>query len=257
MAIKICFFDIDGTLLNFGASTITQPVRSALRELQKRGIRIFIATGRTPLQLPSFEGLDFDGVLCFNGSYCYDREGTICSAPMDTDDVKQVVKNAGELGLPVLAATRRRMGSNFYNDFLEEYMQISHHSCNVLPDFEELLQEGVYQLMIGALPEQDAYLIRNTFHVKTARWWDRATDIIPRACGKAWGMEQILRHYEFSREESMAFGDGGNDLDMIRYAGTGVAMGNADPALLRCADYITDPCSQDGVYTALKHIGLI
>ena len=257
MAIKICFFDIDGTLLNFGAPGITPRVKDALRSLQQSGIRIFIATGRAPYVIPSFGDLAFDGVLCFNGSYCYDADGTICSSPIDIDDIRQVIQNAQELGLPVLAATRYRMGSNFYHEFLEAYMQISHRSCNVVEDYEELLQEGVYQLMIGATADQDELLVKNTSHVKSARWWSRATDIIPRDCGKAWGIEQILRHYGYTREEAMAFGDGGNDLDMIRYAGTGVAMGNADPQVQRFADYVTDSCEQDGVYTALKHFALV
>ena len=82
-------------------------------------------------------------------------------------------------------------------------------------------------------------------------------DVIPSECGKAVGMRAILQHYGFAREESIAFGDGGNDQDMIAYAGIGVAMGNATPDVKAAADYVTDSCADDGVYTALKHFGLL
>ena len=55
----------------------------------------------------------------------------------------------------------------------------------------------------------------------------------------------------------MAFGDGGNDIEMLRYAGTGVAMGNADDAVKAAADYVTTSVDDDGIMNALKHFGLI
>ena len=55
----------------------------------------------------------------------------------------------------------------------------------------------------------------------------------------------------------MAFGDGGNDIEMLRYAGIGVAMGNADDAVKAAADYVTTSVDDDGIMNALKHFGLI
>lgn len=66
--IKIAFFDIDGTILEFEHKEITDKMRETLNQLQKNGIIICIATGRAPLTLPHFDGVDFDAYLTFNGS---------------------------------------------------------------------------------------------------------------------------------------------------------------------------------------------
>ena len=55
----------------------------------------------------------------------------------------------------------------------------------------------------------------------------------------------------------MAFGDGGNDSGMLRHAGIGVAMGNANEEVKAAADYVTTSVDEDGIYKALKHFGVI
>ena len=76
-------------------------------------------------------------------------------------------------------------------------------------------------------------------------------------CGKAFGIQKILEHYGYCRNECIAFGDGGNDIDMLQYAGIGVAMGNSKESVKAAADYITEDCDSDGVVSALLHFRLI
>ncbi len=254
---KIAFFDIDGTLLDFGASDISNNVKHALNQLQSSGVKLFIATGRTPYVVPKFEGLTFDGMLCFNGGYCFDHDGVICKTPMDKEEVAVVTENAKNIGLPVLLATEKRMGANFFEQNLDDYMNISHQSCNIIEDFDELMMEDVYQMMVGSMPEQDESLLLNTKNTSVVRWWDRACDVIPSACGKDIAMVEILKHYGYEKEEAIAFGDGGNDRTMIQCAGIGIAMGNATDEVKQAADYVTDSCHDDGIVTALRHFGLI
>ncbi len=59
------------------------------------------------------------------------------------------------------------------------------------------------------------------------------------------------------RSEIMAFGDGENDMDMLRFAGIGVAMGNASDMVKAAADYVTDTVDENGIENALRHFGLI
>ena len=257
MGIKIAFFDIDGTLVNFGAGDISEAVKRSLRELRERGVKLFIATGRPPYLVPTFQGVAFDGMMTFNGSYCFDKNGVILSVPMNRNDIKIVVKNAGEIGLPVLVATSKRMGINFRQKELDDYAGFSGVSCEVIDDYDRIQQEDVYQMMLGAPADRDEWLLHGTSSVKIVRWWGKAMDVIPSSCGKAVGMRAVLQHYGLTQEESIAFGDGGNDQDMIEYAGIGVAMGNATPEVKAAADYVTDSCADDGVYTALKHFQLV
>ena len=82
-------------------------------------------------------------------------------------------------------------------------------------------------------------------------------DIIPADGGKGNAIERILERYGLSREDAIAFGDGDNDIDMLRYAHIGVAMGNAGEHVKTHADYVTACVDDDGIYKALKVYGLL
>lgn len=107
--IKIAFFDIDGTILEFEHKEITDKMRETLNQLQKNGIIICIATGRAPLTLPHFDGVDFDAYLTFNGSYCYNRKEAIFDNPIPKEDVHKLIANATDMGRPVSIATKKRL----------------------------------------------------------------------------------------------------------------------------------------------------
>lgn len=68
---------------------------------------------------------------------------------------------------------------------------------------------------------------------------------------------QILEHWGIAPEEIMAFGDGENDMDMLRFAGVGVAMGNAPDSVKACADYVTGSVDCDGIFSALRRYSLL
>lgn len=254
---EIMFFDIDGTILPIGEKAVHPAVVQALNEAHRRGVRLFIATGRTPYALPSLGGIPFDGAVCFNGGYCYDAGGVIHTEPMPRSDIRTVIRNANRLGYPVNVATATRQGANFYQKNLADYIELSPLPYEIVDDYDDLQDEPVYQLMIGATEEHDALLVEGAPRVRAVRWWDRAVDIIPAHWGKAQGIRKVLDYYGIRREASMAFGDGGNDADMLQYAGIGVALGNASRAAKDAADYITDTCENDGVVSALRHFGVI
>ena len=88
-------------------------------------------------------------------------------------------------------------------------------------------------------------------------WNETGIDIISKHGGKAKGLAKFMERYGLRPGETMAFGDGENDIDMIRFAGIGVAMGNAIKNLKSAADYITTDIDDDGIANALQHFGLI
>ncbi len=254
---KIAFFDIDGTLIEFGTPGVSEKVVQALNTLHENGVKLFLATGRPPYLLPKFENIPFDGALCFNGSYCFNNDEVIYSSPLSHDDIDQIIENAKAINEPIMIAAEKRKGANFFSPVIEEYMYISYNHCNVVEDYDVLRKENIFQLMAATKPSQDEYILKNTKHATITRWWDQACDIIPDTCSKAAGIEKILDYYGFEKSDAIAFGDGGNDLEMLEYVGLGIAMGNAKDYVKEKADYITDTCLEDGVYTALKHFQLI
>ena len=105
-------------------------------------------------------------------------------------------------------------------------------------DLEELLAEKV--------PE-----------CKVTRWSPFGVDIISKSGGKVVGIEKMLEHYGLTKEEMIAFGDGENDLEMLAFAGIGVAMGNAEEEVKAAADHVTEDIDDEGILKACKHFGLI
>lgn len=255
--IKILFFDIDGTLLELGQKEMHQELIIALNEVKKKGIKIFLATGRPPFVVPTFHGIEFDGVLSFNGSYCYTNNELIYKNPMDKKDIQTFVDNAKKLNKAVALAGINKMGCNFDDEILEKYFMIANQHAHVIDEFNEFMEEEIYQMMVATTEDQNELILENTTTLKVARWWDRACDIIPCDGGKDIGIQKILDYYNFTKDEAMAFGDGGNDISMLNYVGTGVAMGNATDDVKAIADYITDSVQEDGIVSALKHFNII
>ena len=94
-------------------------------------------------------------------------------------------------------------------------------------------------------------------HSSFTRWHPLFADIIHRNISKANGLEEIAKALDLQHEETMAFGDGGNDIPILHKAGIGVAMGNASDDVKAQADYITTSVDEDGVWNALRQFKLI
>ena len=255
--IKILFFDIDGTLLELGQKEMHQELVGALNLVKEKDIKIFLATGRAPLVVPKFHGIEFDGILSFNGSYCYTNNELIYKKPMDKKDIETFVDNAKKLNKAVTLAGINKMGCNFDDEILEEYFMIANQHAHVIDEFNEFMNEEIYQMMVATTEDQDELILENTTTLKVARWWHKACDIIPCNSGKDIGIQKILDYFNFTKDEAMAFGDGGNDISMLKYVGTGVAMSNAKDNVKAIADYITDSVQEDGIVSALKHFEII
>ena len=246
--IKIVFFDIDGTLFKLHTNEMSSKTLEALQKLRANGIKICIATGRTPMGLPKFEGIEFDAYLTYNGSYCYADDATIFSNSIPKDDVKQILRNAEKMGKPVTVALKSQISSNGVDDDLKSYMAVENLDLNVSDDFYEKAEDEVYQVMLACCPDEYDGILENVEHAKIATWWDKAIDIIPANGGKGMGIEAMLRYYGFDKSEALAFGDGNNDIEMLQAVGTGVAMGNASEDLKVVADDVCKDVAEDGIY---------
>lgn len=255
--IKIIFFDIDGTLIDMEKKRISEPTRQTLIRLRQRGIRLCLATGRCPICLPVFEGVEFDAYLTFNGSYCFDPEETIFSHPIPAEDVQTLLRNTAALGRPVAVATKDRLEANGVDEDLATYYSFAGFTPHVAEDFDEVAAGEVYQVMLGCQEAEYSALLNGTRHAKIAAWWDRAVDVIPASGGKGAGIAAVLAHYGLDRAQALAFGDGNNDIEMLQAVGTGVAMGNASAQLKAVAADICGHVAEDGVYHYCLEKGLI
>lgn len=254
---KIIFFDIDGTLVDMQTKQISTKTLDALRRLKSRGIKICIATGRSPMELPHFGDVEFDAYLTYNGSLCYIGQNVIFSNPIPAQDVQQVIRNAAALGKPVAVATRDRLAANGWAQDLAAYYAVAEMELTVAPDFDTVAHQAVYQLMLGCRAEEYAAVLKDVTGARITAWWDRAVDIIPANGGKGMGIRKILEHYRLDKEEAMAFGDGNNDMEMLEAVGVGIAMQNASAQLKAIASDVCGSAARDGVYHYCLSHGLI
>lgn len=92
---------------------------------------------------------------------------------------------------------------------------------------------------------------------KMLRWCPEFADVVIADGGKDKGIEIVLDYMKLSKDECMAFGDGGNDIAMLKYVGRGIAMGNANPPVKEIADFVTRDIDDDGIEYALKYFGVL
>ena len=202
--IKILFFDIDGTLIDMNRKQISEKMLETLIRLKERGMLLCLATGRGPMGVPHFPGVEFDAFLTYNGSYCFSGQRTIYSSPIPTGDVKQIIKNASGINRPVSVATKNRLLSNGRDRDLEDYYAISKAKFVVAEDFDDVVnREEIYQLMLGCREKDYPELLKDVSGAKIAAWWDRAADIIPAAGGT--GRRILFRRQEEKEEASGKF----------------------------------------------------
>lgn len=255
--VKIIFFDIDGTLKDMSKQGISEKTLYTLNKLKENGIKICIATGRSPMYLPHFEGIEFDAFLTFNGSYCFSDKDTILNTPIPKKDVKKLIENATSMNRPVSIANTERLVANGKDDDLVEYYSFSHLEVEVFDDFEDVSNGDIYQVMMSGTVNEYEDILKDVDGAKITAWWDRAVDIIPANGGKGKGIEAILKYYGLDKSESIAFGDGRNDMEMLETVGVGIAMGNAIDEVKEIADEICGNVSEDGIYHYCVENGLI
>ena len=119
------------------------------------------------------------------------------------------------------------------------------------------MQTEAYQIMMGGRQEEYPHIMEGVKNAKIAAWWDRAIDIIPADGGKGNAIEKVLEYYHFERAESVAFGDGNNDIEMMQSVGTGIAMGNGSEQLKAIAKDVCGCAAEDGIYHYCLEHGLI
>ena len=259
---KALFFDIDGTLVSFQTHRIPSSTIKALELAHAKGIKIFIATGRATFIITNLSELQqrnlIDGYITMNGSYCFVDNQVIYKNPIPAKDVKAMVDIFKEKGYSSFFVSERRMVVCQPNDLLRRIFYESLH-VDESPEssFEEILQEDILQATSFFTEQEEKAIRPHIPDCEIARWHPAFTDITAKGNTKQKGIDEFCRHFGFRLEETMAFGDGGNDISMLRHAAIGIAMGQAKEEVKQSADYVTAPVDEDGIWKAMKHFEII
>ena len=260
--IKAVFFDIDGTLVSFNTHKVSDSSKEAIRLLKEKGIKVFIATGRIKKHINNIDDLVFDGYITANGFDCYIGDKSIYRHSIARDEIYSLIdylKNKELFPCSIM------MNSGIYINYMTEDVANVSKSINlpipVIDNYYSFLEENidnVLQINLFVDENKEKELMSKIFkNCEASRWHKAFADVNTKGGGKHIGIDKIIEYYGIKLEETIAFGDGGNDISMIKHAHIGVAMGNANKEVKEIADYITDDVDNDGVYNALKHFNII
>lgn len=262
--IRAVFFDIDGTLVSFNTHRISEASKKALAELRRKGVKTFIATGRHLMAINMLEDLSFDGYITMNGGICLaGKETIVYSHPVNPEDIRALVRYLETReSFPVIFVREKDsfitcLDSESGREKVNRILEMLNYPLPPFRNLSEALQGDVFQVIAFFPEEQEAEIMQHMPHCETTRWNPLFADIIPKGSGKHIGIDRIIQYFGIERSQTMAFGDGGNDISMLQHVATGIAMGNAKDEVKQNADYVTLSVDQDGVSHALKHFGLI
>ena len=255
---KAIFFDLDGTLVSFQTHEISQNTLNALHTLRDRGIKLFLSTGRHRRMLGyPMSVFPFDGAITLSGQYCTCGGTVLRSNPMTPAAVEELVGAARSNAFSCIFLEGEDIYLNRMTPNTQEFLKDLNLPTPALADPARALGRDVYQGIAFLTPEEEHLLLDRAPHLTTTRWHPHFLDVIPSGGGKDKGVDAVLEHLGIALADSMAFGDGENDLSMLVHCGIGVAMGTASPAVQAQADYVTGSVDEDGVVTALEHFGLL
>ena len=255
--IKAAFFDVDGTLVSHESKSVPQSARNAIKALREKGILCIVATGRQIREMEALPVGDmaFDGYITLNGQLCLDAEKKMYFGVPLEGTAKDILLELFEShAVPVSFSEEERM---YLNYVCPEVEQVQEAISSPIPPIGQYTGGPVYLACIYIPGGVHPCLPVLREHCIVTWWNSGGADVIAKGGGKVKGIERYLDANGITREEIIAFGDGENDLEMLQFAGIGVAMGNAEEEVKQVADYVTSDIDDDGIAKALKYYGLI
>ncbi len=264
MPYKYLVLDLDGTLTN-NQKEITPYTLKTLIEVQKRGVKLVLASGRptygiVPLS-KELKMKEFGGyILSYNGGKILDvaNMGVIYESTLPLELVPSLYEMAKGAGATIITYQDEYiLTEQPTNKYVQHELFLTKMKPKQVENFVAVVDFAPDKCLIVGDPEQlipleGEVLAKHSEQMNAFRSEPFFLELVPKGIDKALSLERLLRHTGGSREEMIAVGDGFNDLSMIQFAALGVAMANAQEAVKEAADYITLSNEEDGV-AAMAH----
>ena len=259
---KIIFFDIDGTLISGGSSLMSESTKEAIRIARTNGHICMINTGRTKrLVGEDITGqVEFDGLLLgcgteieYRGKRLMHKTFTLEESQAILDAMKKYHVDAILEGCREDYAPRgEEVFTQAFRDMAAEIEERKYDRyVNALGNFDKLYayaespegMESMKRKLAGILDFIDR---EHGYH-----------ELVPAGYSKATAIRYITDYLKIPMENTVAIGDSNNDLPMLKCANTSIAMGNSSEEVLEAADHITTDVDKDGIWNALKWLGVL
>ncbi|MDT8861628.1 Cof-type HAD-IIB family hydrolase [Alkalihalobacillus sp. MEB130] len=255
---SIIFFDIDGTLLDHDKK-LPLTAKEAIFSLKDLGHEVAIATGRAPFMFADLrEELEIDTFVSYNGQYVVLNGQVLYKNPLDQEALHSLTELALKNDHPIVFMDHEDMKANVaHHDYIVESME----SLKIaqFPSHDPLYHEDrdIYQSLLFLQDQEETIYEEEYKQFDFIRWHPLSIDVIPAGGSKAIGIDKITTELGIHKGNQYAFGDGLNDIEMLRQITNSVAMGNAHPSAKQAAAFVTSSVDEDGILQGLKKVGLL
>lgn len=255
MSYKLIAVDVDGTLLD-SKGNLTPETIEAIRKVVAAGLIFTICTGR-PIQgvEPLIDKLGLDlPFITYNGAMIVMGKSRkiLYAQTMRAEDAFSIYKLGKKLQTTVILWVNNQFYVSPLGPDAANYGELSRTQPLPVTNLDDLIAQGVTKVLFYDNPEKINHWAETvgpsvppTVNYCTSQPF--LLEFFDQKVSKANALARLGAYYGLTREEMIAIGDGQNDLSMIRYAGLGVAMANADPAIQQEADYVTGSNDKNGV----------
>lgn len=257
---RLVALDVDGTLMAFGGG-ISRDVIDAVHAVRDAGDHVVLATGRSVISVAPIArhlGLSDGPAVCSNGAV---RVNLSPDSALGYEITGMVTFDPGpalriiQAELPDALFAVEDVGRGFF--VTEPFPPNEIEGVHTVVDFEQLCTLPATRVVIRSPDHTEA-----DFHAMVQRiglhevtysvGWVAWLDLNPKGVTKASALEELRVELGVARESTIAVGDGRNDIEMLRWAGRGIAMGNADAVTQAAADEVTGSVTEDGAATVLR-----
>ena len=269
---KMVCIDMDGTLLN-SKRKISEVNKKILKQANEKGVHIVITTGRIYCNAEYYSNLlqVNSAVIAANGSIIKEKNQEIAInisvIPKETNLKILDICNKYRVN-PNFQTARHIYGGNGLISFLLYYFafktgskehEVKIHNVRGNKNWEKVLENEKAEMIKCEIFHSDKGRMKKVRsaiealgELQVVSSGEYGIDITHKGVSKGTAVEVLAKHYNIKREEIIAIGDSLNDVEMIEYAGLGVAMGNAKEQVKKVADYIAPTNDEDGVARVIE-----
>lgn len=252
---KIIFFDIDGTIYHPQIG-ITNKTKKSIKLLREKGNLAFIATGRPISMLDDeFLNIGFDGINAACGTYIVCHNEIMLNKEIPEDILNQTIEVAEKYSLHTIFEGKEAMFINksisakIFSDLIPSFKleDWKTHKVSANKLFIRIDNRNNFNMAMNVIGE----------YYDLIRYDNNSVELVPKGYSKATGIKYIIEHLNILWENTYAFGDSSNDIEMMKYVNHSVAMGNAVDKIKKLCKYTTTTVFDEGVYNGLKKLELI
>ena len=261
--IKLCVFDIDGTLVAKKSQEIGEHTIETLQNLKKQGIKIAIASGRPPFAIDKriLDHVDFDYFICSNGACVLEGNGDVVHQYTFTKTladqlIERFRSHDYALQFQCMDTIHVYNRYTYIANMLKGFLGRTDYLINATME-AEYVHKDLPLAAVAQVNDDQIDNFKETFPELTFTPFAPCHYDINGQHTKADGILHICEKLHCTYDDVAAFGDDFNDESMLLKCGYGIAMGNAKEEMKQIANYVTKNSEDDGIYEACKYYGWI